>query len=335
MRKSLFNRDYPYMSARVSAKRAKLLDRRDYDNLIKMEPNEIARNLEEGEYKEDIDALGSRYDGVRLVELALSRNLARTLSEIVDLSPEGLQNVINVYLRRYDIISFKRLLRWKKGGSENGIQDFLTPVTSFDYAELKELSEKPFEEIVDSIRFDSEVDYQTYLEGKTELHEIERALDQAYFDELEMLAKNVRSEHFKDFIHGEIEYENLRTALRLKKHDIESAEIRERLLENGRSSLIDAVVEAQSFEDAFDRVTEERLEMEVGSLEDMEHALEVERLQKALKMLHTEPLGLTTIIGYIIAKIIEVKNLRMLIRAKETGIHNVETIRKNLVIADE
>lgn len=334
MKKSLFNKDYPYMSARVSAKRAKLLDRRDYDNLLKMEPNEIARNLEEGEYKEDIDALGSRYDGVRLVELALSRNLARTLSEIVDLSPEDLQNVINIYLRRYDIISFKRLLRWKQGNSQNGIQDFLTPVTSFDYAELKELSEKPFEEIVTSIRFDSEVDYQSYLDGAEELSAVERALDQAYFDELEILANNVRSTHFKEFIKDEMEYENLRTALRLKKHGIEKQEIRDRLLKNGGSSLVDSVIEAASYEDAFNRVVEERLDEEVENLEELEHALEVDRLQNALKMLHTEPLGLTTIIGYLIAKIIEVKNLRMLIRAKETGIHNMDTIRKNLVIAE-
>jgi V/A-type H+-transporting ATPase subunit C len=321
------------MYARVSAKRAKLLERNDYEKLIKMEPNEIARNLQEGDYKEDMDALGSRYDGVRLVELALSRNLSRTLSDIVEMSSGHLEEAVQTYLRRYDIMSIKRLLRWKRGGEKERIEDLFVPVSSFDFAELKELSEKSFEEILEAVEFDSPVNYSEYIEGETDLQEIERGLDQAYFDELNRLAERIASSDFEDFIRTEMKYENLKLALRLKKYDVENSEIRNRLLKNGDFKVLDRVVDSKDIEEAKEILLEEGLISDTEmSLEDIEHELEVTRLEDALQMLHTQPLGLTSILGYVVAKIIEIKNLRMLIRAKETGIHNQETIRDNMVM---
>ncbi|MFB6207934.1 MAG: V-type ATPase subunit [Candidatus Nanohaloarchaea archaeon] len=327
--------DYPYMSARVSAKKAKLLDRNDYDNFLKMQPNEIAKNLEEGVYKKDIDALGSKYDGVRLVELALSRNLSRELSHIVELSSDELEEIVKTYLRRYDIISLKRLLRWKKGGEKGSIEDLMTPVTTYSFADLKELSEKNFEEIVEEINFDSRINYQRYLEDRETLQEIEHGLDQVYYDELEELVDSVSSPRLEEFISREIENQNLRLALRLKRYDVDEKEIRNRMLENGKPGLAEEVIGAKDFEQAVELVMEsDKVEEPAGdTLEDIEHAMEAKRLKDSLKMMHTEPLGITTVLGYVIAKIIEVKNLRVLIRAKETGIHNPDTIRKNLILA--
>lgn len=328
-------RDYPYMSARVSAKKAKLLEQSDYENMLKMQPNEIARRLGEGEYKEDIDDLGSKYEGVRLVELALTRNLSRTLSELVDMAPEKLEKTITVYLRRYDILSLKRLIRWKKTGEKGNIQDLMTPVGSYTYGELKELSEKSFEEIIESIDFeDSDINYSGYLEGKEEFSEIETALDQAYFDELSKLADSVRKKDLEEFIESEMEHQNIKIALRLKKYGISEEKIRERLLKIDNGKIVDKVVECEDFEEALNVVKDSGLLPDRTSedLENIEHEMEVKRLSEALMSFHQAPLGITPIIGYIIAKVTEVRNLRMLIRAKETGIQNTETIRKNLVM---
>lgn len=328
-------RDYPYMSARVSAKKAKLLEQSDYENLLKMQPNEIARRLGEGEYQEDIDELGSKYEGARLVELALTRNLSRTLSDLVDMSPETLQKTITVYLRRYDILSLKRLLRWKKSGEKGSIENLLTPVGSYSYGELKELSNKNIEEIIESIRFkDSDIDYSDYLEEKEEVSEIETALDQAYFDELGLLADSAKNDDLKEFIQNEMEYQNIRIALRLKKYGISNEEIRKRMLEIDNGKIVEKVIEAQDFEAAIEVVKDSGLLPERASkdLEDIEHEMEVKRLSEALLTFHKEPLGITPIIGYVVAKITEVRNLRMLIRAKDTGIQNNDTIRRNLVM---
>lgn len=329
-------KDYPYMYARVSAKKAKLLDSSDYENFMKMEANEIARNLQEGEYKEDIDAIGSNYEGVQLVELGLTRNLVRSLSELVEMAPEDLTEMLEAYLRRYDILSVKRLLKWKLSGKEDiDIQAILTPVSSFTYKELKDLSEKDFGEIVENLNFEAQIDYSQYLEGEETVSEIETALDQAYFDELSLLENRVSSKEFTRFLKREMEHQNLTVALRLKKQGGEKEDIRARMIENGGSKIVDRVIEAEDLDQAIDVLAEEDMIGSTGEgLEEIEKELEVNRLQRALKMLHTEPLGLTSIIGYIVAKITEVENLRMLIRAKETGIHNVETIRRNLIVAE-
>lgn len=327
-------RDYPYMYARISAKRAKLLDRKAYENMLKMQPNEIAKRLGEGDYKDEIDELGARYDGVELVELALNRNLSNTMQHLSKIAPESIGRVINIYLRRYDIMTLKRLLRWKKGGERGDIEDLFIPVSGYSFEELEELSGKDFEQIVESVRFsDSDINYQDYLENEMELSQVEHALDTAYYDELGVLADQVKSQPFRSFIREELEYENIRTALRLKKYEMSGEEIRQHLTNGRMSDLVESVIRADDLDSAM-REVEESEELERSeSLEELEQVLQTQRLQRALRMLHTEPLGITSILGYIIGKIIEVQNLRMLIRAKETDIQNLETIRKNLVMA--
>lgn len=325
--------DYPYLYARVSARRAKLIDADGYENLLKMQPSEIARKLEEGEYGPEIDELGVRHDGVTLVELALDRNLARDLNKLAEMAPQSLAPVIRTYLRRYDLRSLKRLLRWKRSDRGMRIEDLLHPAGELDQEEIEQLAEKTYEEIIESISFaESLVDYQEYIEEAENLDDVERALDRAYFDELDMIASEVKSQQFARFIRREIEHQDIRTALRLKKYGAEADEIASYTVSDGRGKLLNQIVEAETLEDAL-RIVRTEKEIEAEGLEEVEHQLKVKRLEEALRMLHTEPLGATSILGYVVAKIVEVENLRMLIRAKETGIQNLDTIRRNLVTA--
>lgn len=329
----MIQRDYPYMYARVSAKRAKLYEPSDYENMLKMGPNGISRKMEEGAYKEDINQLGSNYDGVKLVELALAKNLAREMTELTEMADGNLQRVLKTYLRRYDILTLKRILRAKKAGEEK-IDDYLTPVGGISEEKLQELKDKEYEKVKESIVFkESTIDYQEYIEGAESLGEIEKGLDQAYYDELNNLADKFNSQNLRNFILEEIEYENLKIVLRMKKYDLSEEEIRNRLLTARNGRKVESLIQ-MDFEEALEYVISE-LNLDVETrLESVEHAIEVHRLENALRMLHTQPLGLSSILGYVVAKITEVKNLRMLLRAKETGIQNQETIRKQLVLSN-
>lgn len=333
----MIQRDYPYMYARVSAKKAKLLDEQDYEQLLKMEPNEIARKLGEGEYKQDIDELGSKHDGVELVELALMRNVSRMMGDLIDISPESLDHVIESYLRRFDILSLKRLLRWKKGdGQREDLQDMLYPVGSYTVEELEELSERSFGQILSSIEFpDAKVDYQSFIEEGDNIKKIERDLERAYYTELRQVAESLNSKWFSEFVEKEIEYEDLKISLRLKKYGLEREEIEEWLIGDEPIGCVERVLNSRDLEEAIEEVEDcEDIIFENGkNIEEVEHTLEVERYASGVRALHSEPLGLTSIFGYIVAKMVEVKNLRMLIRAKETGIQNLDTIRNNLVVS--
>ena len=62
--------NYPYVTARVMAKRASLLPADTYGRLLQMAVPEIARFLGEREYKQEMVALGAKYSGVDLIEMA-------------------------------------------------------------------------------------------------------------------------------------------------------------------------------------------------------------------------------------------------------------------------
>src|SRR5439155_1365262 len=64
--------NYAYVTARVRAKKAKLLPADEYARLLARDASEIARTLQEGTYKAEIDSLAARYRGAELVERATS-----------------------------------------------------------------------------------------------------------------------------------------------------------------------------------------------------------------------------------------------------------------------
>ena len=330
-----FQKDYPYVNARVSAKGTKLLDANDYNNLLKMQPNEIARKLEEGKYEKEINELGSSLDGVPLLEAALELNAARTLNELIDMCPEGLAKVLEVYTRRYEIESLKRILRWKKSGEKEDHRPDLIPGMTYSLEDLEELAEKSFEEIISEISFDGFVDYQEYLDADMEINQVEKSVDQAYFDELHALAERTGSREFSRFIRDELEYENLRIILRLKKYGVEGSKIEEKLFENGRSEFLKKALEAEDIQEMEKVLEDSRWSIDSEEeIEEIENSLEVQRLEKARRDLRSTPLGVVPVIAYVAAKMIEVKNLRTMIQAKSTGIQSKEEIRDNMVIIE-
>ncbi|MFB6116604.1 MAG: V-type ATPase subunit [Candidatus Nanosalina sp.] len=320
------------MNARVSAKGAKLLERQDYEQLIKMESNEIARRLEEGSYSDEIDALGSQLEGVQLVEAALRNNLYRELSQLIEISPNGLKEVIETYIRRIDVTSYKRLIRWKKSSGEEDLWAVVAPGYRLSMERIEELSEKELEEIIDEINLDTEKDYTSEMNASDSLEELENALDTAYFSELLAKAEKTGNQQFIKFVESEIEYENVRTILRLKKHDVSEEDIRERLIDVGDNKLTEKCIEADGFKRTVEILEESDWEVEEGSLENIEHQLKIARRRKARTAMKTESMGLTSVLAYILAKIVEVNNLRMIVQAKATGLQTQEEIKENLVI---
>ena len=74
---------------------------------------EIAKFLEESEYKKEIDELSVSYGGASLLDMALNKNLVRTIEKVRKISSEELRQLIDAYLMRITIRSVKMLLRAK------------------------------------------------------------------------------------------------------------------------------------------------------------------------------------------------------------------------------
>ena len=319
------------MYARASAKKAKLYTEKDYERFLKMEVNEISRKMEEGEYSEEINYFGSEYNGADLIERSLNRNLANTLEHLLKISSEDAKPIIRTYLRRFDIINLKRIIRWKQTDEAEKIEHILYPIGTMGLS-FEKIREDSLEEIIEFIEFpDSEMDYRSEVEKCETPQEIEACLDRVYSEEIRNLADKTRSKEFKSFVDTEQLYQDIEVALRMKKYDVPEAEVRSRLT-GGKIDEIEDIIQADNLEEAIAKA-EELTGAEGENLEELEHSMEQRRLEEALATLHREPLGLSSVIGYMVAKTIEVENLRMIARAKETGIQNKETIRNNLVIA--
>src|SRR6267143_6220031 len=109
--------NYPYVTARVRAKKGALLSADVYERMLQMEIPQIARVLSEGAYKEQILALATKASGVDLIELATSRNLAAVYTQIIGFSEGELRQMIGWYLDRFDVQNVKTIVRGKLFGA--------------------------------------------------------------------------------------------------------------------------------------------------------------------------------------------------------------------------
>jgi V/A-type H+-transporting ATPase subunit C len=111
---SLFSSgNYPYVCARVRAKRAFLLPYDTYRKLLLMDTHEITRFLGESHYKKEINELGLKATGHHLTELALNRNIAEVYQQILGYCEGDLSTMLSAYLQREDIWNIKAILRGK------------------------------------------------------------------------------------------------------------------------------------------------------------------------------------------------------------------------------
>ena len=109
--------NYAYACARVKAKKKFLLDKETYPKLMMMDLSEIGRFLGETQYKEEMTSLASRYEGVNLIELGTSLNLARTNTQVLSFCTGDLHDMVEKYLARWDMWNLKTIVRGKFYGA--------------------------------------------------------------------------------------------------------------------------------------------------------------------------------------------------------------------------
>ncbi len=323
---------FPYTYARVSAMKAELIGKADYSKLLKMSLSEVISFLESTQYKKEIDELAVSSSGIKLVELALNRNLSSTYRKLRRISGPRLRKLLDIYLRRKDIANIKTIIRAKYTGTdESEISGLLYP-SELSREFLKSLLKKQtIEEMLKEIRMVRPAALRSGLEKLKEtnsLAEIENALDQNYINEMLKLASMLpRGSLFKKFLLAEIGIMNIINIFRFKREGMERKEI-SRLMFKAGSSIAEKLADAQPEElaSAFEKTiygqhAKKGIEefRKKGTLIFLEIELYSMLLKKALLLLKQRPLVADAIIGYLFAKEIEVRNLRMLIKAKQLG----------------
>ncbi|NHN41864.1 V-type ATP synthase subunit C [Halorubellus sp. JP-L1] len=339
-----------YVNARIRARRAKLFDDEDYRKLVRMGPGEISRYMEESEYETEMNALGSRYSGVDLIEYALNRNLAENFEDVLDWAGGRLYDQIAAYLRKFDVWNVKTVLRGLySGASREEIESDLIRAGEFDERFLDRLLEaqsiEGVVELLDGTIFEDgmRAAFPEYEETDV-LVPLENAVDRAFYehllDEIGSYEPDSPLALYAEFMQAEIDFRNARNALRLARsgtdldpeaYFIEGGVLFSRGelsgLVSNRSELVARIRESEYGDDIGPALAE--LE-DADSLIGFERALDAALQEYADSLSHVHPISISPVLAYVIAKEREVDNIRAIARGREAGLDEDE-IEQELV----
>jgi len=330
----------PYTYVRTVVMRSLLFRKEDYHKMLKMSFGEIASFLQESHYKKEINALATEYAGSDLLELALNRNLAESFKKLIRISHYGLESLIKEYIKRKDIEDIKTIIRGKfTNANEKLIANSITSAGTLSHDFLISLMKKEsVEEILKSSKI---MNFQSLKDGLIELREknslmgIENALDRHYYTKLIQFSKTLpkEGELFKDFLLKEVEILNLLTLLRLKKANATKESIKNFIILSGDKlndskiiglasledlDMISKALEKREYKNAIAKGFEEFRKS--GSLITLEIELYKHLLRQSMLLQHQHPLSVDVILGYMFAKDIEARNLRIIIKGKQLGL---------------
>lgn len=342
--------NYPYVTARVRAKRAYLLSHETYDKLLMMDIHEITRYLGESRYKKEITELSLNYTGFELIERALNRNMAEVFQQILEFSEGDLATMLAAYLEREDIMNIKTILRGKTYNAKTEeIMRAIRPAGQYPEQYWRDIIQKSktLEETIENMKGNDYYDLLHTLleEWRTNLAACENKLEQQYYENLLHSVKTYSEANtlFMDFIRREIDIINLKTLLMTKYKNVEPDKISTMMLPNGElkektmKSLIHTADFTVFLEELQKLSISEAIKDQIGtimqtrSLSHVIRTLEKEYLKRVTKLSYLHPLSILPVIDYLTRKRIEVENLRILTRGKEMELPDL-VIREMMVM---
>jgi len=328
---------FPYAYTRISYMRSLLLRRADYQKIMKMTINEVIGFLENSPYRKEIDQLAVKFRGVKLMELAINMNLANSWLKLKRVSKGDLRIVITAYLLRIDIWNIKTILRAKYTNFDREqLHAMLLPAGFLDSESLSAIEkEKTVEDILKSLGF---IEYRYFAEAiasyrkSHSLVEIETALDKFFYSTMYSFSRRLPTagKRFREFLTDELEITAIMNILRLKRANTPQKEIahfimlpdsREdahffgRMIKAPTALEAARLLEKRRFKTVAERGVKEFAA--TGSLTRLELDLSADMLKRSVSILHKFPVTIDGVMGYIFAKELEARNLKLILKAKQ------------------
>ncbi len=335
---------YAYITGRVRAMKTKLVPAEMYARMMNMDMSEIARYLEETQYKDEIDALSKDYSGVELIEHATFANLAKTFRKLEEVSIDEPSFLILEYLRRWDVWNIKTLLRGKfYGATDTEITKHLVPAGELSAERLDELAKK--ESITDIISAFDGTDYSSALaqyDGKN-LASLENALDKLYYFRMERAVGGTLSVGgglLLKYVRREVDIRNLITLFRMNKAGVDAAVTLENLIPGGKLHGELSRMAGQPFGEflrglegyPFWSSISDIASVDLDAVSRVEARLKAYLIRYAWALSNYHPLSILPVLGYMVSKETEVSNIRKIVRGKEAGLP-AELIEEQVVVA--
>lgn len=331
--------EYPYTYARVSAMKSKLLNRNDYDKFQKMTVGEIIKFLSENEYKKEIEKFGVIKEGLDLMETILLENTSNTYKKLKRISHPEIKSLLDVHLIRNDVYNFKTILRASlvnNGANKNETKKLLISATKNSKKYFEMLLDEPNpEKIMNKFSFLNKTKLRESIKSFKESNNlilIENVLDHYMYNQIfEIESQLPDDSSIKELFRAEVQAINFKILLKMKYENKKKEDIIPLLIKPKKSTIILA---EKSYDDIlkdmkktiFKEATKE------NNLLAIEAQIDKVAIQKVAKLLHQKPLSADIIVGYLFAKEIEMRNIRLIVKAKEFGLDE-KFVLSQLVVA--
>ncbi|MFP4403489.1 MAG: V-type ATPase subunit [Candidatus Woesearchaeota archaeon] len=336
----------PYTFARVSAMKSKLIKKNDYYKLLKLDPDSIIRFLQESEYKDVITKLSVKYSGLDLLDQALRKNKVKTFVKLKKISPRNVVEIINLYLNRWDYHNLKIVLRGIYSNStKKEVSDLIINIGNFDKKHFINLFEK--NSIIDSLIYSKivkEKEIKNAIEefkSKNRLIELENSLDQVYFKKA-IDGTQIYGEYgktLKDFLLRDIDINNIKNIIRFKKEGMDKEKILNMMIYSGKKlskKNLEKIISQNTLKGVLDELKKTYYAKYIDfndeeKIIDLEIALNNYNLKFAITKSNLNPMSIEGVISFMIRKMIEVRNIRLIVKSKYFDIDE-DYIEKKLLI---
>lgn len=323
---------YAYAVARVRAVEKKLLDKGKLDRMIETKTSEEALKVVlESDYGISSGELSSIYEYERL----LKEEMQKVYLFLAEIAPEP--KIFDIFLQRNDYHNVKVILKSEFLGSEQmdalmdaskiPVNKMKVMIKDRNFIDMPKIMRNAVEECIDT--FNRTADPQT----------IDIILDKANFIQMKESAKEVKNKFLNDFVEKSIDLTNIKMFLRVKAMKKSWDFLQKMLLSGGRIDLkifidniessLENIVELLRYS-PYGEVAEKGIEAyrTTGSMAKLEKICD-DYLMSFVKSAKFISLGLEPLIGYLVAKENEIRNVRIIMVGKINKLSN-ENIRERL-----
>ena len=339
---------YPYLqpNARVRARKGRLFDEKQISELVDANNVDDVTNYLRGspDYAEHLDEYP--------LEKALDVQLGETYDLVARLAPSGVKSSFKVLAKQSDIDNIKSLLIAKEAGlDKEATEELLIPAGSL-YEDISRLSDA--ETVTDVVAGLDGTEYAPVLEEVIPQYEntgmvlpFESALNKYYLEKLLKSTESPADENTQilySYIGNQVDVANIKLILRAKADGLDYDAISPYMISSGyqlrewklkdlmESQDVTGVISSLEGTKYADVLTELLPEYnETGSVAIFEKALDKFLVDSAKSASMKKPIGIGPIIGYLSQKEVEIRNLKVIARAKREADFPVSRLREMLV----
>lgn len=318
--------------ARLRVLETRLLDKSKIERMIDSQsPYEALKILEETEYGNIMTNVKSPSD----YEQILKDELKRVYDLIYEISPE--KSLVNIMALKYDYHNIKVMIKGEKLNKD--LSYLLIPAGTVDINLLKEIFSNGTFKNLSTFMQEAIEKVKKSFEDLKDPQQIDIILDNYMYKEMLSIADEIGEDFIKDYIKISIDFNNLRTLLRVKAQDKSRSFLKEVLIHGG---FIDEDIFLNLKNDSLDNIANKLSSIDYEKvirpgIEEYEKVKNISYLEKLcedyiinfIKKSKYISFGVEPIIAYILAKENEIKIIRIIMVGKLNNI-SPQIIRERL-----